>query len=463
MFINRETELAFLEQVYATPGAQLVILYGRRRIGKTALLRMFSQGKPAIYYMATRLPETQQLKELGEIIGSFFKDSFLAETGFKEWRQVFAYLGRRVEPFLFLIDEFPYLVEGNPAVSSLWQKGWDEQLAQTSIRTIITGSSISMMEQETLSQRAPLYGRRTGQLRLEPFSFRDARSFLQNYGFEDQVRAYAVFGGVPYYLSPLNSGRSLLENIKTTIFSRGAMLREEVEFLLREELQEPRTYFAIIQALAQGKRRPSEIANATGIAHGTLTKYLSVLQSLGLVNREVPATEKNPDKSKKGFYRVADPFVRFWFRFVLGQRALLEMERIPEAMRALEQELDGFTASVYEEICRDEVRRGLLDELTGQHWSRAGRWWDRQSEMDVLGFSDSGQKILFGECKWSSKPIGPDILVHLEETARRVLPADHKGDRNYVLFSRSGFSPTLRQHASRRSDLILVQGLTPLQ
>ncbi len=457
-FVDREEELRFLNRMYVSDSAQLVILYGRRRVGKTTLLREFAKSKPALYYMATRLPEAQQLAELGEIAGSFFNDPLLSDNGFRDWRQVLSYLARRSEPFLFLLDEFPYLVEANPALASLWQRGWDEELSTSKAKIVLSGSSIAMMEKETLAHNSPLYGRRTGQLKLEPFPFREAGKFFPHYDESDQIRAYAILGGTPYYLSRFDDTVPLLDNVRDQIFSRGAVLLEEVEFLLREELKEPRIYFGILQALAQGKRKPSEIANATGLSHGTLSKYLSVLQKLALVTREVPATELAPEKSKKGLYAIADPFVRFWFRFVLGQRNLLEMERTGEAIRLLDKALDDFTAPIYEEIARDEVNRGLLDEVTRTTWVGARRWWDRTREVDIMAFSEERQSVLIGECKWSRKPVGINILATLENASNGI-PVEENLRRVYVLFSRSGFTDALSRLVSTRADLILVHGL----
>ncbi len=462
-FINRVPELCFLNQAYETAAAELVILYGRRRVGKTALLREFSKSKPALYFMATRLPEAQQLKELGEIVGSFFQDPLLAENGFRDWRQVLAYLARRPEPFLFLLDEFPYLVESNPALATVWQRGWDEGLQASRAKVVLAGSSVGMMERETLAGGSPLYGRRTGQLRLEPFPFREARTFFPRYDLEDQIRAYAILGGIPYYLSRFNDTAPLLHNVSEHVFARGAVLREEVEFLLREELHEPRLYFAILHALAQGKRRPSEIANATGLTHGTLSKYLSVLQSLSLVIREVPATESAPEKSKKGLYGIADPFVRFWFRFVLGQRSLLEMDQTAKATQNVADALDEFVAPIWEDICRDEVNRGLLAEVTGTAWSGARRWWDRAREVDVLAWSENRDRVLLGECKWSKKPVGLNVLQELEAAFPATGLARQSRNPLFVLFSRAGFTTQLLEEARRRKDVVLVHGLTVLQ
>lgn len=436
------------------------MVYGRRRVGKTALVRRFAQDRPAVYYMATRLPERQQLADLARAVGEHFDDPLLRENGFADWRQFFAWLGRRREKFLLVLDEFPYLVEANPALPSLWQKGWDESLAATRVRVVLMGSSVAMMERETLAERSPLYGRRTGQLRLEPFAFRDAARFLPRFSFEDQVRAFSILGGIPYYLTRFDDARPLAENVRAAVLEPGAVLREEVEFLLREELQEPRVYFAILQALAQGKRRSSEIANAAGLSHGTLSKYLGVLQALNLVRREVPVTESAPEKSKRGLYEIVDPYVAFWFRHVLSRRSLLEAGRYGEAAAGVLAELDLWASSAYEEICRREVARGLLDERLGVRWAAVGRWWEADREVDLVAFDRTRRCLLVGECKWSRRLVGADALVRLDEAAEPLCRAFPGARVVRALFSRSGFTADVERRAAADPDLLLIHGLS---
>ena len=459
-FINRRSELDFLDRSWSARQPQLVVLYGRRRVGKTALLRRFAEGRPAFHYMATRLPEVQQLRELGQGLGLLVDDPLLADSGFQSWDQVFTWISRQKRRVAFMIDEFPYLVEANPALPSLLQRAWDQDLGDSTTFMVLCGSSVAMMEREVLSERAPLYGRRTGQLRLAPLLFRDACEFFPGYNFDDRVRTWSVLGGVPYYLQLFDDRRNLRVNIRTAILDTGAPLQEEVEFLLRQELREPRVYFGILAAIAAGKRKLGEILNATGLPGPTIAKYLSVLQGLGLVLREVPATELRPEKSKKGLYAIADPFARFWFRFVLPQRALLETGRADEAARRVDSELDAFAASAYEDICRQEVNHGLLDDAAGRRWERAGRWWTRNAEIDLLAFSGDGASVLFGEAKWSRRPIGTNILRDLEEASSLADLPSSITQREYALFSRSGFTEAMRREAGDRPDVILVHGQT---
>ncbi len=458
-FINRHAELEFLERRWADPAAQLVVLYGRRRVGKTALLTRFGQDRPSVHYLATRLPETQQLRELGRELGAAVNEPLLLSDGFTSWDQLFAWMAATGERTAVMIDEFPYLVEANPALPSLLQRAWDRQLSTSSSYLVLCGSSVAMMEREVLAERAPLYGRRTGQLRVRPLSFGHAVEFLEGFTFADQVRAWSMLGGVPYYLLLFDSSRSLEANLRATFLDLGAPLRDEVEFLLRQELREPRVYFGILTAIAAGKRKLSEILNATGLPAPTVSKYLAVLQGLDLVVREVPATEPRPEKSKKGLYAIADPFVRFWFRHIMPGRALLETGRTDQLAATILADLDRFASSAYEEICRDEVRHGLLDQRCQVAWERVGRWWDAQNELDILAFGDDGQAALLGEAKWSHRPVGLNILADLEAKAARVVTETEPTARHLALFSRSGFTAAVLREAAKRADLHLFHGL----
>lgn len=462
-FINRTAELGFLERAWAEPAAQLLVVYGRRRVGKTALLRRFSEDRPSFHYLATRLPEVQQLRELGRGLAAAAGEPLLAEEGFQSWDQLFTWIARLPQRFALLIDELPYLVEANQALPSLLQRAWDTRLAGTSAFIVLCGSSVAMMEREVLSERAPLYGRRTGQLRLAPFSFADAAGFFPRYGFEDRVRAWSVVGGVPYYMQFFDDARSPAQNLGAAVFATGAPLQDEVEFLLRQELREPRVYFGILAAIAGGKHKLGEILNATALAAQTAIKYIAVLQQLGLVVREVPATETRPEKSKQGLYVIADPFVRFWFRFVLPQRSLLETGRAGEAARRASSELDAFAAPAYEEICRDAVSRGLLDDGDALRWQRARRWWSRAAELDLVALSDSGRDVLFGEAKWSGRPLGTNILEHLEQASREVVLPTAVRRRHFALFSRAGFTDALHRAAAARPEVHLVHHLDRIE
>ncbi len=459
-FIDRARELELLQQRWASDRAELLVVYGRRRIGKTYLLSHFSSDLPAVYHASARLPETQQLAELGRAFGAHLGDDLLRENGFRDWDQLLRLLGSLERRTLVVLDEYPYLVESSPGLSSRVQRSWDHALAESpNLVLVLCGSSVAMMEQETLTADAPLHGRRTGQLRVEAMDVQAAAEFVPAWGEDDVVQAFAVLGGVPHYLAQLDDRDPFAANLRRLVLQLGAPLRDEVEFLLRQELREPRIYFGILAAIAGGRRRLSEIANVTGVPASSLGKYLGVLDQLGLVEREVPVTEARPEKSKKGLYRVVDHYTAFWFGHVLPNRDLLDSGRESDAEQAILRSLAATVPLVYEEICRGLVRGGLLDAATGRRWTRVGRWWDRQVEIDLVGLAGDGEGVLLGEAKWSTKAVGTNVLEHLEAAACR-LPGDIAArPRHYVLFSRSGFTSALERRAANRPDLTLVKGL----
>ncbi|MGD9975396.1 MAG: ATP-binding protein [Desulfatirhabdiaceae bacterium] len=253
-FVNRHEEIAFLNRYWNESGFQFVPLYGRRRVGKTRLVREFLKGKRAVYFMADAVSEREQLKNLGRETGEFFGDFILAESGFRDWHQVFSYISEksRSERLVLAIDEFPYLVYANSAISTIFQKGIDTRLRETNLFLILMGSSIGMMEQEVLFTKAPLYGRRTASLEVREMMFSGVGEFFPGLPLEKRVGLYGIFGAIPAYLERVNPNETPLENARHLALDRGSFLYSEVEFLLREELREPRNYFVILRAIAQG-------------------------------------------------------------------------------------------------------------------------------------------------------------------------------------------------------------------
>ncbi len=463
MFVDRETELAWLDQRWKAAAAQFLIIYGKRRVGKTALLKQFIRGKPAVYVLADRRPERDQLKEVAVRLGVHMGDPFIGRKGFASWLEAFEYLqvrlqgraGTRPHRMALVLDEYPYLVENNPATSSLFQKGWDETLSRLPVLLVLCGSSIAMMESETLGQRGPLYGRRTGDLLVRPLDFAGVRKFLpRRWSFERCVEIYAVLGGMPGYLQQFDLEADLWENIRGMILTPGAFLFREVDFLLKEELREPRNYLAILRAISQGKRKFGEVTNDTGLAKNILHKYLHVLEDLQLIRRDVPVTERAPQQSKRSRYSLQDPFVAFWFECVYPHTSDLELGETRPAHQHVQRMLPHFLGRAYERIAREVVRRGRGLSLP---LHRVGRWWDDQTEIDVVGLNEERNAILFGEVKWSAKPIGTDIFRRLKEKASRVIWGKTQRRELFALFSRKGFTPEMHRVARQESVLLFEQ------
>ncbi len=457
-FVDRKLELAALERLYRLPSFQFVPIFGRRRIGKTRLVREFLRDKVGIYHLAETVSEGEQLRALGRTVGEHLGDSILAEAGFRDWHQCFAYLASRdVGRLVLVIDEFPYLVSSNAGIGSIFQKGIDEHLHDTKLFLILMGSSIGMMEKEMLFYKAPLYGRRTGALEVGEIAFPDAAGFLPGMDFNERVRCHAVFGSTPAYLERLDPSRGALDNARDLILQPGSMLFQEVEFLLREELREPRNYFAILRALALGKRRVSEIVNETGFEKTLVARYLDILRDLRLVRREVPITERQPEKSKLGLYGLCDPFVAFWFRYVLPHRSRIEMGEVDRVVERIRGDFEAYVSGTFEVVCRDLVRVAMQQGRIGS--GRVGRWWSRLAEIDVLALDDEARVAWFGECKWSERPVGEDVYRQLVGAAAQAGDAALPGwERRFVLFSKSGFTAGMKALARKDRVCLIDQG-----
>lgn len=452
MFYNRTMELDLLESFYTSQKAECFVLYGRRRVGKTELLAHFCKDKRAVFFVADLGSEVTLRIALSAAVNSVLFGPHQMNAVYSTWEDIFKALSEaaRNERLVVVLDEFPYLVAAYPPFATLLQRIWDQNLKKSQIMLVLCGSYIGMMEEVVLGYQAPLYGRRTGQLLLEPLKFHEARQFFPDFSGEDQVRSYAIYGGIPAYLLTLDTTHSFTHNIQDGILSRGAFLYDEAQFLLQQELREPRNYFAILQAIAGGKTRLNEIKQATGIEGATA--YLDTLQQLHLVERIIPATETQPQKSRKGLYRLKDNYLRFYFHFVLPNRSVLEQGGSQAILESIILPgMDSFISLVFEEICQQFLWRLALTEQLPFQPVTIGKWWEANEEIDLIAIGT--EDALLGECKWSVKPVGTDILANLERKSSLIRP-EFK-NRRLALFSRSGFTKGLIKDVNERDDVIL--------
>ena len=454
MFVDRVSELELLEKHYRSHQAELFVLYGRRRVGKTELLLRFCEGKPHVFFVADQVPEQGLRANFSAAINDAFFGPGQVNAVYNTWDDLFKVLAQQAEAQrrIVVIDEFPYLIAAYPALASILQRVWDHSLKNGRIMLILNGSYIGMMEETVLGYQAPLYGRRTAQYLLEPLQFLDTQAFFQSYSADDRLRAYAVYGGTPAYLQTIQSERSLESNILEGILERGSLLYDEVRFLLQQELREPRNYFAVLQAIASGQTRQNEIKQEAGLEN--ITPYLDTLQQLRLVERIVPVTEGQPHKSRRGLYRLKDNYLRFWFRFVLPNASQLEQGAKEMVFNsAIRPELDHFASTTFEQVCQQIFwRMGLKGQLPFEP-RRIGSWWQANQEVDLVVLGDT--QMLLAECKWSSRPVGIDILRDLETKAGEVQREAGIQKTVFALCSRSGFTDQVRQQARERSDLDL--------
>lgn len=341
-----------------------------------------------------------------------------------------------------------YIVGGGP---SLMSQGGQNAL-------ILCGSYVGMMEREVLGYQAALYGRRTGSALLEPLKLRAAVGFFPHYSAIQQIEAWAVLGGMPYYLRAFSARLGVLENVREHILDVRGLLYSEPNLLVREELREPRNYFSILRSIAQGHARLNEITQNSGVGSpSAASSYLEVLQQMRLVERHVPATERQPEKSKKGIYRITDPFLRFWFRYVHPNRGSLEIGLVDAVLQQrIQPTFEQYMGYAFEEAAREHV--AYLDQQNTLPLlpERVGSWWDRQAEVDVVAVSDTEKALLVGECKWSNSPVGTGLLDDLKRKAQ-MLNADGRWKHiRYALWAKSGFTHQLEEVA-RDERVLLVR------
>ena len=354
---------------------------------------------------------------------------------------------------MVVVDEFTYLIDANNAIPSVLQRLWDTHLQSTRLMLVLCGSYVGLMEQHVLAYRAPLYGRRTAQWQLHPLTFWDAALLLPGYSSEDAVRAYAVLGGIPAYLQQFDPSQSLSANITEHILAQGHFLHDEPRFLLLQELRDPSRYFSVLQAIAGGRTRLNEIALGAGISSSSISFYLNTLQEMGLIERVVPATESQPHKSRRGIYRLLDHYFRFWFRFVFPNRSLLQRGDVEQVGARIEAELEQFTGPAFETICREFVWRLYGKGRLPFAPRSVGNWWGENEEVDVVAIGDGA--ILLGECKWTNKPVGDNLLADLERKAEVVLKQGEWRTVYFAHFSRSGFTPSVLDRARGDENLLL--------
>ncbi|MFP4218567.1 MAG: ATP-binding protein [Salinarchaeum sp.] len=450
-FVDRDDELDHLTDCYDSDRAEFVVIYGRRRLGKSELVRQsIADRADAVYYQAVESTASNQLDQFVDTATTRFP---ALQNVRRDWEALLEALGE--QDAIVVIDEFPFLIQADDALPSRIQRVWDLTLQETAMTLVLVGSSISVMEENVLSGSAPLYGRRTATIDLAPLSVADARQFFPAYDPETAIVAWSIYGGTPYYLQTMDPDEPLRVNVQASILSERGLLYSEPEFLLRTELRQPNTYFSILRALAHGRHTPNEIADMAGVESGSLSTYLQTLRRLRLVERHLPVTESSTT-SKRGRYRIAAPLFRFWFRFVYGNQDQLRLLGDDAYDELVAPELADYVSPLFERLCQR-----ALPDLVDRQVRDVGQWWFREHELDVLGLTEEG--LVAGECKFTAQPVSEGVLVDLERTASNVRwsaePAD--GDTLYVLFSRSGYTDDLERVAAARDDVELF-GLSDL-
>ena len=457
-FVNRTNELSRLQTLYESDDAELAVIFGRRRLGKTALVKQsLKEYDDAILYQAKQKTSDLQLEQFIDVAANTHPGVMRIR---ERWEDVLGYLAE--QDAIIVLDEFPYLVEQDESLPSVLQALFDYELDESAPTIVLVGSSISMMEEAALLDNSPLYGHSSLKLDVRQLQFGAAMEFLDDsYTAAEQVLTWGIFGGIPYYLEEVSSNVTLRENIQQTILSTHGSLHNEPDYVLRMELTKPTRYFSILEAIAGGKTSRNEIAGATGIEYNQLSKYLNRLTRLRLVDQHVPITEQK-HRSKRSRYRIRDQFFRFWFHFVYGTGTQYDKLGETAYEKLIEPQLPQFVSRSFESLCCSALR-GLYPEHT---ITETGQWWYQDHEIDVVGLT-TDPTLIAGECKFQHSPLGYETFAKLQDHTEELRwnPADGS-DRTeqYALFSRSGFKQSVQEAAAKRDDLRLfsIEDITPV-
>jgi len=457
MFIGRDAEIKKLNEMYASGKYECAVIYGRRRVGKTTLIKKFIEGKRAIYFLSREADGGVNLTNFSNDIYAVTAKELKGNAFFADWEKAFDYIYELVknERLILVIDEFPYLANGYRPISSIIQAHIDNHFKDSKLFLILCGSSMSLMEKQVLAYKSPLYGRRTAQFKILPFGFFTSLPFFEGYSKEDKAMLYGVTGGIPEYLNKINPSKSVRDNIIELYLTPSGNLFEEPSNLLKQELRELSTYNGIIEAIADGASRLNDIATKCGIESNKCAKYLKSLISLGIVKKEWPVTE--PASSKRSIYLLDDMMFRFWYRFVFPNMSGI-VSGLGEAIYEFEVEnsLSAYMGIAFEEICKQYIIERAKEKTTPLLPGKLGRWWGNnpkekcQEEIDILSYRKDD--ALFGECKWIKDLVGMDVLENLK---RRSNLFSYK-NKWFWLFAKTGFTDRLITEAVDCDKIKLV-------
>lgn len=451
-FINRKREMSTLEKEYNRENS-FVVLYGRRRTGKTTLIKEFIKDKNSFYFFADKQNESLQINRFKNQLAEHFKDEFLKKIEINDWDTIFDYFISKIgdEKFVLVIDEFQYLCLMNKGFSSIFQRIYDEKIADKNIMVILCGSLISMMYSEVLSYDSPLYGRRTAQIKLQPISFEYYKEFFDNKSKRELIEFYSITGGIPKYILEFDRNKSPLWNIENNIFNKDNFLYSEPKFLLQEEINDLSRYFSILNSIALGNTKLSSICSHLGLNSSSMTSYITKLIDLDILEKEVPVTE-NIENGKKGLYKIKDNYLKFWFSYVYPYQSYLEIENLSYPLEKIKNEFNLWVSKIYEDLARETV---LNNSEIPFPIKKLGRWWNNNEEIDIVGLGDN--EIIFGECKWSSKKVGLSVLLSLKEKSKSVKWSNNSRKEYFILFSKEGFSDDLISLSKKDKTIILSE------
>ncbi|MEJ2305614.1 MAG: ATP-binding protein [Anaerolineales bacterium] len=460
-FVGRNRELEELDRIISRRGGQFILVYGRRRVGKTTLLLRWAErsGRPYVYWVATRDTPAQVRAGFTRAVWRWAHPESQAVPRFDTWEDVFETTAQLTgdQAVILILDEFSYAAESDPSLASHLQAAWDHLFKDSNVTIVLAGSHIGMMV-DLMAYQAPLYGRFTAQLPVDPLPFSALSDFLPRYSAAEQVAVYAVAGGVPAYLERFDDSRSLSENLRELFMQRTSLFRSEPFFLIGDVIRrETQTYEAVLKSIAAGDRTPQDIGRTLGVSSSYLSPYLKQLEALHLVKRHIPATTppERRERTRTSRYHVADPYLRFYFRFIAPNAELVEQELTKVLWERISDQFRAFVGlTAFEDLCREwalmKARAGelpMVPEVVGSHWSTG-------AQIDVVGVNWHDKTILVGECKWGVRAVGRAVIRNLIDKTPEVIPGEG-WQVYYAYFARAGFTDAAREEAQKVNGLLV--------
>jgi AAA+ ATPase superfamily predicted ATPase len=457
MFIGREWELKSLNERYNNPHYECAIIWGRRRVGKTELIKEFTRDKRHIYFTAVEGTEQKNIDLLSRaIFNGLDKKIHTASPIFRTLNECLDHIYEKAqdEKLVFIIDEYPYLAASEKSTSSILQQYIDHKFQDLNIMIILCGSSMSFMEKQVMGNKSPLYGRRTCQYKLLPFDFKTSTLFHKNFNKQDQALIYAITGGIPKYLIQIKDHKDIQTNIIDNFFSPDSLLFEEPNNLLKQELREPAVYNTLITAIATGSSKLNDIATKTHMPTSSCSVYLNSLLSLNIIKKELPILH-NPT-SKNTIYRLTDGMFRFWYKFVYNNLSEITLGHGHAVYDEIKEQIPSFMGETFEDICKQYLWQANITNKLPFHFKTCGRWWGtnpikkQTQEIDIIAYNIEKDKALFAECKWTNEPVDHQILDTLIDKTTIF----NYTDKHYILFSKTGFKEDLTKKTP--NNVILV-------
>ena len=458
MFIGREKELSKLNEMYANDSFEFAVIYGRRRVGKTTLIREFCKDKKAIYFIAREANDIINIENFSKDVFSVTSKETAGTAKFPDWEKAFEYIYNltKNERLILVIDEYPYLAQANRSISSIIQAHIDMKFKDSKLFLILCGSSMSFMEYQVLGYKSPLYGRRTRQFKIKPFTFFESIKYHKEFTNEEKAIIYGITGGIPGYLSKIKEGKSLKDNIIDMFLNDNGHLYEEPASLLKQELREPAIYNSIITTIAKGASKLNEIATKCGMESNKCAKYLASLISLGIIRKDKPVNDEN---GRKSIYAIEDNMFKFWYRFVPDNMTHI-VSGNPEVLyeKIVEPQISRYMGAIFEEICIQYLIIQNYKDTLPIMFGNIGRWWGgnptlkKQEEIDIMAV-DNNESVIFGECKWTKDQVDVSILDNLIRRGDMFKYTN----KYYYIFSKTGFTDNCIEKARKNLNVKLIE------